>query len=229
MLIFGHGTDQPDCMINSRESFPLVRAAGADGVELDVRLCSDGSLAVIHDHQLADGRQVADLRRSEFPRDLLDLEDALDLCDGMIVNIELKNYPEDAAFDPTEALADAVVESLASRSNSDTVLISSFGLGCIDRVRQLDPDLETAHLVLSRRPVREVIRPAVEHGHRVIHPYLDMVTAEFMDATRESGLRVNVWTGMNEPADTPTILNSLGADGIITPFPKCASRQLTST
>jgi len=213
-------------MINSRESFPRVRAAGADGVELDVRICADGSLAVIHDHQLVDGRLVADLKRSEFPRDLLDLEEALDLCDGMIVNIELKNYPSDIAFDPTERLADRVVGILRARHQRDQIIVSSFGIGCIDRVRQLDPDLETAHLVLSRRPVEEVIRPALEHGHRIVHPYLEMVGADFIETAKQSGLRVNVWTGMNEPANTPTNLNGLGADGLITPFPGRAIRQL---
>jgi glycerophosphoryl diester phosphodiesterase len=51
VLIYGHGTDDPNNLINDSASFGAVREAGADGVELDVRIAADGALVVTHDHE----------------------------------------------------------------------------------------------------------------------------------------------------------------------------------
>jgi len=224
MLIFGHGTEDPDNLINSRASFSLVRETGADGVELDVRLCADGSLAVIHDPHLPDGRPTAELRAGDFPDDLLQLHEALDLCRGMIVNVELKNHPRDVDFDPEEHLAERAVETLGDRHGRDEVILSSFGMGCIDRVRRLDPTIKTAHLVLSRRSPLELIDDATSHGHHVIHPYLGMVTEDFVATAHAAAVEVNVWTGLDEPAATTGRLIDLGVHAMITPYPGRAMR-----
>ena len=153
MLVYGHGNVDPSNLINSRESFGLVRETGADGVELDVRLSADGALVVIHDHEYPDGRIVAATNAQDRPGHVLLLHEVLDLCDGLIVNIEIKNFPQDAAFDPSERIADKVVQLLDSRRAAgavDQIEISCFGIACLDRVQELRPELCTAHLVLSR-------------------------------------------------------------------------------
>ncbi|RLE25595.1 MAG: hypothetical protein DRJ50_02615 [Actinobacteria bacterium] len=183
MLIYGHGTDDPNNLINSRDSFGRVRESGADGVELDVRMMADRSLVVIHDHLFPDGRPVATANGSDRPDHVLLLDDALDLCVGRIVNIEIKNFPQDPAFDPTEAIADETVQLLRARIESgkaDQVLISCFGIACLDRIRELQPGLPTAHLVLSRRPAKHVVAACVEHGHGSVNPYVSMVDEVFM-------------------------------------------------
>lgn len=226
MLVYGHGTLDPENLINSAESFASVQRARADGVELDVRTSADGQLMVIHDAELPDGREVRATAANDFPPEVIRLGEALDLCRGLIVNIEIKNYPSDVAYDATETITEAVIDMLAARDWVDRVLISSFGLGCIARVREIAPDVETAHLVLSRRPAAEVIQPAVEGGHRAVNPYISMVDEPFMNACRSAGLAVNVWTGFDETEDTVTALIDLGADGIITGFPGRARRVI---
>ena len=62
----------------------------------------------------------------------------------------------------------------------------------LDHIRNRRPDLGTAYLVLSRRPAKEVVRTCVEHGHRVIHPYISMVDETFMKMARDHDLEVNV-------------------------------------
>src|SRR3954452_23690175 len=184
VLVYGHGSDEPGNKLNSAASFVAVRQSGADGVELDVRRTADDQLVAIHDHTLPDGTPVAAARISQLPPDLPTLAEVLDICAGMIVNIEIKNYPSDPAFDPSERVTDLVVDLLQERGFTDSVVVSSFGMGCIDRVLVREPSLSTAALALSRRPAEQVLDPVVAHGHGIVHPYDTMVDAAFMAAAR---------------------------------------------
>jgi glycerophosphoryl diester phosphodiesterase len=221
MKIFGHGTQEPDNLINSRASFRALADAGFHGVELDVRRTADDGLAVIHDAAYGDGRPVDETLLEDRPESVATLAEALDLCAGMVVNIELKNYVGDPAFDPGELIADLTLEFLHRRRN-DTVIVSPFGLGCIDRVREADASIDTAHLVLSRRPAVDVVRPLADHGHRIVHPYVSMVDEAFMGAARSAGLMVNVWTGFDETGEDVERMAALGVDGLITAQPERA-------
>ncbi len=221
MKIYGHATQEPDNRINSRASFRALADAGFHGVELGVRRTADDHLVVIHDAAYGDGRPVDETLFDDRPEAVVTLAEALDLCAGMVVNIELKNHFGDPAFDPGEAIADLTLELLHDRRN-DTVVVSSFGLACIDRVRETDPSIDTAHLVLSRRPAVDVVRPAVDHGHRIVHPYIPMVDEAFMAAARSAGLMVNVWTGFDETGEDVERMVALGVDGLITAGPERA-------
>jgi glycerophosphoryl diester phosphodiesterase len=224
LRIYGHGSLEPGNVINSRESFVRLSGLGIEGVELDVRRTRDDALVVIHDPHYLDGRAVDETPVADRPDEILLLAEALDLCEGLELNIELKNYPQGECFDPDERIADRVVELLGHRGHRDQVIASSFGLACIDRVRALRPEIPTAHLVLSRRPAAEVVRPAIEHHHGLVHPYESMVDEEFMACCRDANLRVNVWTGFDETEETIESLLSLGVDGVITANPQQVRR-----
>ena len=224
MRIYGHGTLERDNVINSRASFLRLAGLGIDGVELDVRRTRDSALVVIHDAHYLDGRAVDETAVDDRPAPILLLGDALDLCEGLEVNVELKNHPEEEGFDPDERVADLLVELLDRRERRDRVLASSFGPGCIDRLRALSPETPTAHLGLSRRPAVEVVQPTVDHGHGIVHPYVSMVDAAFMAACRERRLGVNVWTGFDETKEMIESLIEFGVDGVITADPQRARR-----
>ena len=201
-----------------------ARQRGADGVELDVRRTADDQLVAIHDHQLPNGRAIAATRRSDLPADIATLSEVLDLCAGLVVNIEIKNFRSDPGFDPSERITDLVVDLLEARRLGDNVIVSSFGMGCIDRVRARQPALPTAALLLSRRPVEQVLGPVVEHGHRIVHPYDTMVDPAFMAFARSHSLEVNVWFGDDESAARIEELIGFGVDGIITSDPGAVRR-----
>lgn len=222
MLVFGHGTLEPDNLINSAASLVRLRSCGADGVELDVRITSDGQVVVIHDPAYPDGRRVSHTPAMDRPADIVDLEAALDLCAGLVVNIELKSYPGDVDESAGERLVAGVIELLDVRNGRDRVLLSSFGLSTIDAAVLLAPQHQTAHLVLSRRHVSDVLAPCVAHGHGIVHPYVDMVDERFMAHARRHNLVVNAWTSLEETADAIASLISLGVDGVITPYPERA-------
>src|SRR5688500_8524203 len=93
---------------NSIAAFRRAAAMGADGVELDVRR----GLLVHHDAEPTPGAPA--------------LADALDACEGMTVNIEIKNLQGEPDFDPGETLAAQVVDLLRERGGRDDVIVSSF-------------------------------------------------------------------------------------------------------
>lgn len=223
-LVYGHRGASAAAPENTVAAFELAGVQRADGVELDVRRSVDGYTAIHHDAALADGRIVAETRRDELPDSVPTLEQALDACEGMLVNIELKNLPVDADFDPTCAVADDVVEVLRARSGRDRVLISSFHVPTIDRVKTIAPELETGVLTFVDPSATASIRLAIDRGHDAIHPHTAFVDAELVRAAHDAGLAVNVWT-VDDPARIQELAD-LGVDGIVTNVPDVARRAL---
>ena len=223
MKVFGHGTTTGlGNAINTRASFVELASLGVDGVELDVRRSADDQLVVIHDDRYPDDRLVVETPAVDRPVDVMLLTEALDLCAGLEVNIELKNLPSEETYDPDQRIAEICVGVLEQRGGTDRVIISCFGLGCIDRVVELRPATPTALLLLSRRAPEATLLADVHERHRAVHPYVSMVDEAFMRRANELGLRVNVWSADRESADDVRELVELGVDGLITESPQRA-------
>ncbi len=230
-LVLAHRGARTVAPENTVEAFTIALAQGADGVELDVHRTVDGGLVVHHD---ADAHGVgvlatcslAEIRasRPEIPT----LDEVLDACVGALVNIEIKNLPGDADFDPEERAAELVVAALDQRDRDDRVLVSSFNLATIDRVRALDPTVPTALLAMRGFDPLDALVLCETRGHCALHPSVMMVAGEVAEVTasraHELGLAVNVWT-VNEDAEMQR-LASAGVDGIITDVPDTARRAL---
>jgi glycerophosphoryl diester phosphodiesterase len=217
---------------NTVEAFAAAAALGADGVELDARRTADGGLVVHHD---ADARGVgvlAERQEAEIRAvrpDIPTLEEALEACAGMLVNVEVKNLPGDADYDPTNRAATAVVELLFRRDRRDDVLVSSFNLEAADRVRELDGSIPTGFLTLVGMDPVDAVAVAHAHGHGAVHPDVRALGGETAGATvaraHELGMAVNVWTVNGE--DEMRRLAATGVDAIITDVPDVARRVLT--
>lgn len=206
---------------NTIEAFHLARSLGADWVELDARRTRDGQIIVHHDAHLADGRAIVELDRAELPPSICDLTDALDACEGMAVNIEIKNWPDDPDYDDTQLVARFVAEEIARRGSHDEVLVSCFDRGTIDVIHGLDPHIPTAflhHIV----PVTwaELAADVAAAGHRALHPWDGMVDEELMAAAADHDLEVNVWT-VDDPARMERLID-LGVHGLCTNVPDVA-------
>ena len=203
---------------NTIAAFLRAAAMGADGVELDVRR----GLLVHHDPVPVDHPPS--------------LAAALDACAGMTVNIEIKNLPGDDDFDPEELLAAQVVELLHQREGRDDVIVSSFNLSAINRVRQLDAAIPTAFLVvvapdavgeaggINSDVVGRVIDRCRRHGHGGLNPHHLGVTPRFVGLARAAGLAISTWT-VDDPARMRE-LAALGVDSIITNVPDLAIATL---
>ena len=220
MLVYGHGPEEAGTWdghsprFNTLPSIPWLRAQGVDGVEMDVRLTSDDEVVVVHDAWL-DDRRVCDIARADLPSHIPDLVDALDACAGLTSIVELKNFPQDDYFDPSQRLAHRVVTLLGARDWADDVIVSSFGWDALDVVRREAPHVTTAALMFARGPDPDQLAAAADAGHRLAHPYDAMVDEAFVEAADRLGLAVDVWM-LDVAASRYAELANLGVHGVIT-------------
>lgn len=191
---------------------------GADAVELDVRRTRDGVLVVHHDARLPvgdGGSVIADARADELPAHVPTLGDALDACDGMWVNVEIKNDPREPGFAADDDIADETIAHLLARGTDERWLISCFRIETVDRCRALAPQIRTAWLcglVPAGTPAL-----LVERGHAALHPWVERLDRSTVDACHAVGLEVNTWT-CDDPARMAELIE-WGIDGICTNVP----------
>lgn len=197
---------------------------GADMVELDVRRTADGQLAVHHDAGLPDGRVICEVAARDLPAHVPSLDEAIDACDPMAVNVEIKSSTRDPDFDPSRWVAGEVAALVHRRGLDDRILISSFDVGSIGRVREVNPRVATAWLTMLVPDLDVVLASLVEAGHRALHPHDGVVTAELVDACHARGIDVNVWT-VDDPERMAELVR-FGVDGICTNVPNVASGVL---
>ena len=203
---------------NTVEAFRLARELGADAVELDVRRTTDGVLVVHHDYRLPDGRVIGDTTYIDLPEHVPTLAEALDACDGMWVNVEIKNDPDEADFDESESIADETVAHLLARDDDARWVISCFRVQTVDRCRALAPQIRTAWLcVEAPADVADVL---VAKGHIALHPWVKTLTQSTVDACHAAGIEVNTWT-CDDPARMAELIE-WGVDGIVTNVPDVA-------
>lgn len=207
---------------NTLLAFRCAKEMGAHAVELDVRLCKSGEMIVHHNPVLVDGRQINLLNKDELPSHVCTLEEALDACNGMWVNIEIKNDSSEPDFDPAEVLAGKMVAMLRGRGAANQWLISSFRRQTVDAVHVLWPELPTAWLTLTVDDAQATIvaTDLRASGHSALHPYVKTLTRHVIDTMHLHGLSVNTWT-IDDPARMAELLD-WGIDGLCTNKPDVA-------
>lgn len=216
-MILGHRGASADAPENTIDAYRLAIDQGADGVELDVRVSTDGVLVLNHNPTLGDGRHIHEVVRAELPPSMPTLAAALDALAGSLINIELKNLPYEAGFDADATVADMVADQLAVREWSDDVIVSSFHIPTIERFKAIAPAIPTGVLSWFTLNALDSIDVATDGGHQAIHPHAGFVTPEVIEKAHDKGLEVNTWT-VDEP-DHAFDLARLGIDGLVTNVP----------
>ena len=189
------------------EAFVEAGRLGADGVELDVRRSADGALVVHHDAEVPGVGPVSETRVRDLPAHVPLLADALDACQGMTVNVEIKS-------DGDEVLPRATATMLAELGWTDRVVVSSFDAACIEAVRNADPRLSVGWLLEWTADAADRLRQAVERGYPAVHPFVSQVDGPLVAQAHDAGLAVRVWT-VNSPADLRAMVE-LGVEAVIT-------------
>jgi glycerophosphoryl diester phosphodiesterase len=206
---------------NTVAAFHHARELGADAVELDVRRTADGVLVVHHDAHLADGRAIVETAAVDLPAAVPALTAALEACAGMDVNVEIKNAPGEPDFDAGHGVADQVAAALRACLPPERIpglVVSSFTIDTIDRMRAVDAGLPTGWLTFDLADSAAAVALAAERGHAAIHPYDVFVDRTLVRRAHDAGLRVLVWT-VDDPARMAALVD-LGVDGIITNHPE---------
>ncbi|MEY2434150.1 MAG: glycerophosphoryl diester phosphodiesterase [Acidimicrobiaceae bacterium] len=207
---------------NTLDAFRAAGPLGAEWVELDVRRTAEGALAVHHDAHLPDGRAIVELRAADLPAAVPSLAEALEACRPLGVNVEIKNSSHDVDFDATAALVEPVVAAI--EECSQPIIVSSFDVPTLARVRAVGPNIGCALLTFDLRDPQRTIDAVVAAGHVALHPWDGTVTSELVELVHDAGLKLNVWT-VDDPARILE-LAEMGVDGIVTNVPDVAASVL---
>jgi glycerophosphoryl diester phosphodiesterase len=207
---------------NTLGAFLAAKASGTDGVELDVRRSVDGALVVHHDPSV-EGQIICETRQRDLPAYIPTLEEVLEACQGMLVNVEIKNSPSrrEPIYDGTGDFARQVVQHLDEGGWGDRAMISCFDQATCAFVRSFDADMSVGWAV-SKKDLAGAMIQAHILGFTAVHPRFSTLDASTMDLARELALDVNVWT-VNRVRDLKAVI-ALGVTGIITDEP---TRALT--
>lgn len=222
---------------NTIPSFELAIAAGADVVELDVRMTADGVAVVLHDPDvgrttdgagLARDLCLADLKRLRIRRadggetEVPTLEEALACLSGRAgADIEIKNLPGEPDFDGSRELAvDATLRALDAVGFVGPVLLSSFNPVSIAHARAVSPDVPTGLLTTDEVEARAAFGFARGQGHGWVLPFVDAVLdagPSFADEVHAAGMRLGTW--ITDDPRTAVRLWRAGVDAVATNGP----------
>jgi glycerophosphoryl diester phosphodiesterase len=228
-LVFAHRGGSKLAPENTMAAFDRGMAAGADGLELDVRLSRDG-VAVVHHDPLIDrttrgqgplgARTAVELAELNVPT----LREVLARHHGARVIIELKESRAE--------LARAVIDEVHRAGAVNNVCLGSFDAGVLRIARRIDARVATSggrtevrlalyrswiNLSPGRTPYQAFQVPEVSGSTRVVSP-------RFVKLAHKAGIVVQVWT-VDEPGDIRRLLD-WGVDGIITDRPDTAVKVL---
>ncbi len=232
-IVLAHRGDSAHFPENTMQAFAGAMEAGADGVELDVRVCASGELVVFHDETLArlcgDQRAVADLAFSELAgtrvagQEIPRLIEVLEAFPNALVNVEIKKHPLAKAM----AVVQASLQDIRDARAIERVLVSSFDPRLLGLLRILEPEVPRA--LLSKLDQGRVHREAWLAGPLgvvAVHPEEVLVDRESVARWHAQSRRVNVWT-VDDPQRIAE-LAALGVDAIICNDPGAALAVLAT-
>jgi len=238
-LIIGHRGASAIAPENTIAAFTRALQDGAEGLEFDVRLASDGVPVVIHDATLQRTAQmpgaVADFTAAElaridagswfnhkypeaaqpgYPHETIPtLEQLFDALAGNDSRLYLEMKSDGTQV---ERLAAAVVKLINDFSFSARVVVESFDLPALQAVKEIDKDIRTAALFESRinSPVallrsRKAVALAVKVGASEIALHHSLATERVTAQAAKEHLPVVVWT-----VDQPSWINRARALGV---------------
>jgi glycerophosphoryl diester phosphodiesterase len=217
VLLLAHRGGAGPWRENTLQAFAGALAAGAEGVELDVRRTADGELVVHHDAEIPEVGAVHGLRRADLPSWIPTLDQALAACAGATVNVEVKNSPVEPGYDPTQSTAVDVAQRLDALADGAFgpahVIVSSFLPATIAAARAAAPNVATGLLVHPSLDAVTAARQAKELGCVALHPFHGQATPDLVALVHDMGMAVVVWT-VNEGRDLLSMVEA-EVDGLI--------------
>jgi len=229
--VWAHRGDSAHEPENTMAAFERAKAAGADGIELDVTLDRDGTVVVFHDDTLDRlvGRpgKMSDLSTAERKalrvggHPVPTLAEVLDAIGGLEVDVEIKS-PRPARMGKLVA---ATAKVIADSGRAEQILASSFDPFALIQLHRHLPDIALAFLFHDEQPL-PLRRGWVGSwmGASIVHPQHTLCTEATVKAWHTAGLPINAWTVDDEPELLR--LAGLGIDGVFCNDPAHALRVL---
>lgn len=242
MQVLGHRGSRRPGPENTAQAVRDALAAGADGVELDVRRTRDGQLVCVHD-PIVNGTSStraaqAESRRVVVESDAADLglpsiEELLDAGRGSRVVLEVKNARRQPDYDGRRATSARLLTELLERRKAagerDDVVVSSFDRTAVIVARAAGH--RTALLTLPSIPVTAGLRAVVQAGHVELHTHTSALPARMprrvaaaVARVHDADVRLVVWTVTT--AEEAVRLRDAGVDAVICDDPAAIRRAL---
>lgn len=230
---------------NTLPAFEKAFELGADGLETDVHLTSDGIPVICHNYtidELSNGKgTISEMTFEQFKSydfgsyfsdkftdiSAPSLKELLELCSKNtfeILNIELKP-PKDNNLSVVKKTIDMVKEY----GLYDKMIMSSFSANVLIEAKKLDRNCKTAYLYSpDKRDFYRVFARIEKFAHEIgacaIHPHEFFVNRQLVEKAHNEGIKVNVWT-VNKKSSILKLAD-YGVDGIITDKPDFARQVL---
>jgi glycerophosphoryl diester phosphodiesterase len=234
-FIIAHRGDSAHRPENTLASFASALQLGADLVEFDVQLTSDGHVVVIHDPTLdrttsgngrVGERSLAEIRglSAGYPKlfgadyaseRVPTLVEALAfLRDRGRVMIEIK--PDSVSDNGDDGIEARTITDVRRAGMEKDVALLSFSGRALKRCRDFAPEIVRAHL-FHQAEIEAVLAGARETGCDLVLPEKGMLSTTLRDRVRQAGLRMATWV-VDDP-DELAALAPLDLYGIATNRP----------
>lgn len=219
---------------NTIYAFQAAVESGADYIELDVQLTSDGQLVVFHDEKLdrvTDGKgklkdhTYAELQQLSagirFGGEFADAKIPLlsevfeEIGSDVLYNVEIKDYGD------TDQTVIKTIETIEEFGLENSCYITSFSYNVLKKVKSVSPDIKTGLIANASASSFNKLKyiDALSMNHL-------FVNSSVVNNAHQNGKRIFVWTVDN--TNDIQRMSSLGVDNIITNRPKKAAELVYS-
>jgi len=216
---------------NTLAAFRLGLELGADGLETDLRFTRDGVVVLMHDatvDRTTNGHgEVAALTWDEVRR--LDAGSPFGATWAGEPVPSLSSFLDEFAYRArlalelkADGLEPVVARELRSRGLGDSVTVTAFELGRLERMRAELPAVRTGYLTVAFDEAG--LRRLVEAGVRQACPRADSISAAMVECAHALGLEVRAW-GVRSEADMLRALDA-GVDGMTVNWPDRLAAEL---
>ncbi|MHA2185842.1 MAG: glycerophosphodiester phosphodiesterase [Promethearchaeota archaeon] len=223
MLVFAHRGASNIAPENTLKAFEKAIELQADFIEFDIHKSKDNIIVVMHDANTfrTTGRLgvIKNMTLGELKQldcgdgeKIPTLEEVIRITKNKIkLNIEVK----------ARGLVEELVEKIENEGILESVIISSFKLDVLLRVKKLNPQIKLASLEPTRIgwlnswiSRKKLLKDAIENNFFAINPFHVLVTQKFINKAHKNNLKVFPWTVNSDAAIRKLI--KMGIDGIIT-------------
>lgn len=217
MLKIGHRGAKGHIAENTIYSFLKAFELKADGVELDVHLCADDEVVVIHDDTVdrtiknaagfVKDFTVAECQKLGIPT-LVEVFHILP--ENAFLNIEIKD--ENA----TKLVVNEIEKFVRlGEIEYKNILVSSFNWNVLSTIKELNTIIPLG--VLIEDNLEEAFLFAKQIEAFSINPYFKLLNKDFILKAHQNNFQIHTWT-VNSEEDI-TFVKKLGVDAIISDFP----------
>lgn len=231
--IFAHRGSKGTHPENTMTAFIEAERVGADGIELDVHLSSDGEVVVIHDETLdrtttmtgyVQDYTAKELKQADagfyfserfYGQQIPLLREVFEWVKGnqLLINVEYKT--DEIAY---KGIEQKVIDLIRAFHLEKRIILSSFNHDSIAIAKQVAPDIERA--LLFKQLPKDIYTILAQKCEAGFHPKRKTVTKELTAYAQQLGYKVRPWTANS--AKHILLLADFGVDAIVTDYPEQA-------